>query len=353
MKGAHGDRRSKPAASLDVADRRSDLAYGKVGTSPRALVWCLEKACGRSTMPDGRRPASDLTKRVASGKLARYCPRRRLDMTAGSTDEATMKILSLDIGGSSIKACAYSGPSMNGTVERKKPPDYTAFGPWIEQNYGSEFDTIAVGIPGSVDLSNNRVKFAYHPNWIDFDLASAIRTATGVCNVLLANDAEAHAYSMQGVCFPLLQLTLGSGFGIAVLDAQRRFVRTQDASLDVGHFDVSSSLSNSHVWHALSSKGLKELEEKNSATAIEEFAKLVGDFATSLIAMFQPKTAGFSGGIIKSHPTLTTLIRQRCEQGLPDWYLRHIGIPAFVSSPDPENSGVTGLAVMALDQFGK
>jgi ROK family len=260
--------------------------------------------------------------------------------------------LAIDIGGSGAKSAIFDDYQMVGKVMRTKAPnvDDALFGKWVADEFGNAFDAVALGIPGFIDVPREMVVYAFHPTWINSRPGDSVRAATGISNVILMNDAEAHAYSSRHCPTPVLQFALGSGFGIAVLDADYRFVRPQHGSFDVGRFKVGCDLSKSEVWYALSGKGLAELETRDSGRASESYARLLAEFAVGMIVMFQPKTLAFSGGIVANRSEIVPHVAAMGQHGLPKWYLRVFGPPSFILCERPESAGLRGLAAAAVDR---
>lgn len=138
--------------------------------------------------------------------------------------EEVPKILSIDIGGSHIKATVLNAEG-NFLQDYRKLPTPVPATPGkvldtiklLAQNFAS-FNKIAAGFPGYV--KNGIVKTA--PNlgteqWIDFNLQKKLEELLGK-PALVINDADFQGLSIvsgQGV---EMMITLGTGFGTAVLN---------------------------------------------------------------------------------------------------------------------------------------
>lgn len=137
--------------------------------------------------------------------------------------EKTTKILSIDIGGSSIKACliTFGGDVLSEYTKLPTPLISTpqAVLEVIKQLAATlpGFERISVGFPGYVKYG----KVQTAPNlakkkWKDVDLAKQISNLFGK-PVRLVNDADQQALAIvRGKGFEIV-LTLGTGFGTALL----------------------------------------------------------------------------------------------------------------------------------------
>lgn len=137
--------------------------------------------------------------------------------------DKTTKILSIDIGGSSIKACliTFGGDVLSEYTKLPTPLNSTpqAVLEVIKQLAATlpGFERISVGFPGYVKYG----KVQTAPNlakkkWKDVDLAKQISNLFGK-PVRLVNDADQQALAIvKGKGFEIV-LTLGTGFGTALL----------------------------------------------------------------------------------------------------------------------------------------
>jgi len=137
--------------------------------------------------------------------------------------DKTTKILSIDIGGSSIKACliTFGGEILSEYTKLPTPLNSTPLAVLevIKQLAATlpGFERISVGFPGYVKYG----KVQTAPNlakkkWKDVDLAKQISNLFGK-PVRLVNDADQQALAIvKGKGFEIV-LTLGTGFGTALL----------------------------------------------------------------------------------------------------------------------------------------
>lgn len=132
-----------------------------------------------------------------------------------------MRTLAVDIGGSGIKAIILDEDGQPLTersrVDTPNPPVPEVVMDAIATLASSqgEFDRVSVGFPGVVRSGVTKTAVNLSPNWIGFDLATALcdRLKTPVAVV---NDADMQglgAISGSGV---ELTITLGTGFGSAL-----------------------------------------------------------------------------------------------------------------------------------------
>ncbi len=138
--------------------------------------------------------------------------------------QTNQKILTIDIGGSNVKATVLNN---NGDFiedyQRLPTPDPATPGKVIDvikqlvTNF-TEFDKISVGFPGYV--KDGIVKTA--PNlgtlqWAEFNLAKNIELLLGKPTIVI-NDADLQALSISSGKGVEMMITLGTGFGSAILN---------------------------------------------------------------------------------------------------------------------------------------
>lgn len=138
--------------------------------------------------------------------------------------EAPQKILTIDIGGSNIKATVLNGDGDFVQDYQKLPtPDPATPGKVMDvirqlaDNF-SGFDNISVGFPGFI--KNGIVKTA--PNlgtleWAEFNLEKNLELLLGK-PVLAINDADLQALALVAGKGVEMVITLGTGFGSAILN---------------------------------------------------------------------------------------------------------------------------------------
>ena len=76
-------------------------------------------------------------------------------------------------------------------------------------------------------------------------------------------------------------------------------VRTlADINFDIGELSLSSKASNSHVWWALGSNGLGELQTNlGLSDGVKHYGYRLGSFLLNICIIFRPKSVVISGGI--------------------------------------------------------
>ncbi|MGE5656636.1 MAG: ROK family protein [Actinomycetota bacterium] len=136
-------------------------------------------------------------------------------------DHKSVRTLAVDIGGSGIKVMVLdeTGEPLTerSRVETPQPPKPE---PVLEAIAAlaaeqGEFDRVSVGFPGVVSNGVTKTAVNLDPDWVGFDLATALKTRLGQ-PVRVANDADIQglgAIAGQGV---ELVITLGTGFGSAL-----------------------------------------------------------------------------------------------------------------------------------------
>jgi len=175
--------------------------------------------------------------------------------------DKTTKILSIDIGGSSIKACliTFGGDVLSEYTKLPTPLISTpqAVLEVIKQLASTlpGFERISVGFPGYVKYG----KVQTAPNlakkkWKDIDLAKQISNLFGK-PVRLVNDADQQALAIvKGKGFEIV-LTLGTGFGTALLfDGQLL------PHLELAHLPVSK---NKDYDDYIGDKAFKKIGKKD------------------------------------------------------------------------------------------
>lgn len=135
-------------------------------------------------------------------------------------DRQPQRTLSIDIGGSGIKAMVLDeiGNPMNQRVRVATPQPATpepVIAALVELVKDLEFDRVSVGFPGVVRLGITETAVNLHPDWIGFDLAGTLTQQLGQ-PTRVCNDADMQglgAIAGKGV---ELVITLGTGFGSAL-----------------------------------------------------------------------------------------------------------------------------------------
>ena len=131
------------------------------------------------------------------------------------------RTLAVDIGGSGIKVMVLdeAGEPLTerGRVETPQPPKPEAVLAVIASKAAEQgdFDRVSVGFPGVVSNGITKTAVNLDPDWVGFDLATALTERLGK-PVRVANDADIQglgAIAGKGV---ELVITLGTGFGSAL-----------------------------------------------------------------------------------------------------------------------------------------
>jgi polyphosphate glucokinase len=136
-------------------------------------------------------------------------------------DNGSVRTLSVDIGGSGVKAMVLdiTGKPLTERVRLETPqpatPEVVINAIAVLAASQGEFHRVSVGFPGVVRSGVTETAVNLHPNWIGFDFAATL-TQTLNKPVRVINDAD-----MQGlgaICGKGVELviTLGTGFGSAL-----------------------------------------------------------------------------------------------------------------------------------------
>ncbi|HLO84636.1 MAG TPA: ROK family protein [Nostocaceae cyanobacterium] len=136
-------------------------------------------------------------------------------------DNGSVRTLSVDIGGSGVKAMVLdiTGKPLTERVRLETPqpatPEVVINAIAVLAASQGEFHRVSVGFPGVVRSGVTETAANLHPNWIGFDFAATL-TQTLNKPVRVINDAD-----MQGlgaICGKGVELviTLGTGFGSAL-----------------------------------------------------------------------------------------------------------------------------------------
>jgi len=139
----------------------------------------------------------------------------------GNTAEEPLLVLSVDIGGSGIKAMVLDESGQPVTerqrIETPSHPNPPAVLDVIAQLAEAQgtFNHVSVGFPGVVN--NGVIKTAVNLNseWIDYDLAEHLSQRLQT-PVRVANDADLQGYGAIAGTGVELAVTLGTGFGSAL-----------------------------------------------------------------------------------------------------------------------------------------
>ncbi len=136
-------------------------------------------------------------------------------------DNGSIRTLSVDIGGSGVKAIVLDiiGKPLTERIRLETPqpskPDAVVNAILVLAAAQGEFHRVAVGFPGVVRYGITETAVNLHPDWIGFDLATTLSQQLNR-PVKVINDADMQglgAIAGKGV---ELVITLGTGFGSAL-----------------------------------------------------------------------------------------------------------------------------------------
>ncbi len=137
------------------------------------------------------------------------------------TQDISTRTLAVDIGGSGIKVIVLAqdgNPHTERTrVETPRPATISAvIAATLEQAASlGDFDRVSVGFPGVVRDGVTKTAANLTPEWVGFDLATALSNHWGK-PVRVANDADIQGFGAISGRGVELMITLGTGFGSAL-----------------------------------------------------------------------------------------------------------------------------------------
>ncbi len=138
-----------------------------------------------------------------------------------SKSQPSPKTLSVDIGGSGVKAMVLDDQgnplSDRVRVDTPQPPKPEAILLVIANLITKleEFDRVSVGFPGVVRQGIVYTAVNLDPDWVEFDLGSTLAAKVGK-PVRVANDADLQGFGAIAGEGVELVITLGTGFGTAL-----------------------------------------------------------------------------------------------------------------------------------------
>jgi polyphosphate glucokinase len=227
-------------------------------------------------------------------------------------NEADLRTLSIDIGGSGCKAFVLNqqGEAVTERIRIKTPevPTPPAVLKVLRQlaEQSGEFDRISCGFPGVVVEGEIRTAVNLHPDWVGVNLANELQSATGK-PARVANDADIQGLAViEGKGLEMV-LTLGTGMG-AALFINGRLV----PNLELGHhpFRKNSTYEDCLGEATMKSRGLGKWN-KRLAEAIDLLDRIFNyqtlylgggnakkiDFELPANVKTVPNLAGLLGGI--------------------------------------------------------
>jgi hypothetical protein len=199
------------------------------------------------------------------------------------------KVLTVDIGGSSVKVLAsgQTEPLKRRSGKKLTPAKMVEIVQELAE--GWEYDAISIGYPG---LVGNQGPSSEPGNlgagWVGFDFSSALGLP-----VRIMNDAAMQALgSYEGG--RMLFLGLGTGLGSALITEELIL------TLELGHLPYRRGKT---LWEALGEHGLKRLGKS-------AWRRAVTDVASALIKAFLADTLVIGGGNAKKLKELPAGVRQ-------------------------------------------
>ncbi|HPE68509.1 MAG TPA: ROK family protein [Thermotogota bacterium] len=310
-----------------------------------------------------------------------------------------MKVIGIDLGGSSIKGALVSE---DGTVgEKRALPTQVSEGrevvaqriaqvvQQLAENQGNVM--VGIGSPGSVNRERGLVHFSPNfPDWNDFPLVSRVQQITGF-PVFLENDAKAAAlgekwFGAAKGCENFFVLTLGTGVGGGAVTNGHLMVGGQGIGGELGHISVNphgpvcgcgnrgcieAYASNSGMrqrvleWKrrypdsrifdlaADGEFGAREIflafqqKDRLAQLVVEQFIWALGVGIGSLVSIFNPERVILSGGISQSAPLFLEKVYQVANEHT---ILSMVNSFELIASTLRENAAIFGAASVALER---
>lgn len=259
------------------------------------------------------------------------------------------KFRTFDIGGSGVKTALWEGTSGSDIRLISEPrlfsnPDWTRLGQYLAERIPEGGETIGISCAGFIDCSAGIVKLCRVAGWKNRPLANEFRDAFSVRDVVLLNDAEAHlAAHLDMAKHPLISLSLGTSVGFAISTERGLISRPRsDVNFDIGAMTLPTRASDNHVWWALGSPGLEELQKNiGQGEGVAHYGYRLGAFLVSLGSIFRPRIVVLSGGIVERHwKTMLPAVLSEMSTCKPDW-LEDIEI---LRSSREKNAALWGMA---------
>lgn len=210
-----------------------------------------------------------------------------------------MKVLGIDIGGSSLKGAPVDTKTGRLLAERHRIETPSRLSPAemgaAIARMAAHFDwkgPVGVGFPGVVQGSRVRTSANLHPDFVNLDAAAVFEHAVGA-EVSLVNDADAAGLAEatfgagRGVKGAVLLLTFGTGVGSALFVDGILYPNTE-----FGHLKK-----NGESWEKLVSGAAKERRGLGYAA----WAADVGEYLRELEALVWPDLIIAGGGISADH----------------------------------------------------
>ncbi len=258
----------------------------------------------------------------------------------------SVNIRALDLGGSSLKTAVFTsdGVLIDGSIEYFTNPDWHHFETWFGDRIQLSAQSVGIACAGFVDTSRGFVKLFRTGGWIDKELRIDMEQHFPGTKVAVLNDAEAHLIAHLDLYdHPQVCVSLGTAVGFAMSDTSGTIVRPADGyNFDLGQITLPTSATDKHVWWALGSRGLGELQQRmGDAEGAHHFGYRLGAFLATICGIFRPKVVVLSGGIVASWYSLVEdSVKTEFERSCPDW----LDPPRLIASPYGELAGLQGAA---------
>jgi polyphosphate glucokinase len=220
-----------------------------------------------------------------------------------------MKILGIDIGGSSLKGAPVDTKTGRLLAERYRvetptqvsPKEMAAIVAQIAQQFKWR-GPIGVGFPGVVQNSVARTAANLDKRFVDCDLAKLFSKASG-CRVSATNDADAAGLAEvrfgagHGYEGAVLLLTLGTGVGSALFYNGVLYPNTE-----FGHLPMFGRSAEKYM--ASSVKVAKDL-------SWAEWAKRLDEYLAMVEALLWPELIILGGGVSADHKKFLKYLKRR------------------------------------------
>ena len=308
-------------------------------------------------------------------------------MSSPATSTAAARVLGIDVGGTSMKAGAWTRHADGSlgerecTVRRATPPDESAadalaeFAEALIAEHGP-VDAVGLAIPGIVDDEAGIAEFSVAPTWTGLPLRDLISARLDL-PVALGHDtrigglAEGRAGAAQG-CRDYLFVTLGTGVGgMVCLDGSPR-LGPQHRAAELGHVvvdplgvacgcgqrgcleTIASATGIARMYADGSSAGdnvsAREVAGRAAAgepRAAEVWQTAVSALATTLVSaitLLDLSLVVLGGGVAQAGDQLLVPLRQELAERLT--FQR---APELVRAELGDEAAVLGAALIALD----
>jgi len=228
------------------------------------------------------------------------------------------RIVGIDIGGTTIKACLLHDRKLKGKIEVETDARGTTtaiLSPLFERigaEWAGAFDAVGVGVPGYLDVEAGVIRMINNiPAFSGFKLNNAIEQGLG-CPVRMDNDAN--CFVMGEYCFGeasalkhVVGISLGTGVGGGVIINGKVYSGMNSGA---GEFGMIPFKDRNFEWYAgsnfftafygLTGKELCERADTGNKDAQEVFVrygKYLGELLNILMCAYSPEAFIFGGSI--------------------------------------------------------